>query len=38
LFFPFLSANRFYGIVSIAPGLKAAGKKPNMHNAALPQA
>jgi hypothetical protein len=36
LFLLSLSAQRFYRIVEIAPGLKAAGKKPNTHNALLP--
>jgi hypothetical protein len=31
-----LSAQRFYRVVEIAPGLKASGKKPNTHNALLP--
>jgi hypothetical protein len=38
LFLRSLSAQPFYGILEIAPGLKAAGKKPNPHNAPLPQA
>ncbi|MGC1455108.1 MAG: hypothetical protein WA946_07985 [Nitrospirota bacterium] len=38
LFLLSLSVQPFYGILEIAPGLKAAGKKPNPHNAALPQA
>jgi hypothetical protein len=36
LFLLSLSAQRFYRIVEIAPGLKAAGKKPNSHNTPLP--
>jgi hypothetical protein len=38
LFLLSLSVQPFYGILEIAPGLKAAGKKPNPHNAPLPQA
>jgi hypothetical protein len=38
LFLLSLSAQGFYRVIEIAPGLKAAGKKPNPHNAPLPQA
>jgi hypothetical protein len=31
-----MSVQLFYGILEIAPGLKAAGKKPNSHNTPLP--